>query len=417
MRLFKKDSTNSILEWYIDTDENSVVSYVGKIDGKKVHQVYMSKDPKLEVERKVYEKLKQGWINIDNLILSLTSRKILLSSLDNPADINSAIKILSKVLPDIKSDIRNRPKPQKAVLFKYDSFKYPGLLQPKLNGLRASIAWEIYEEGEGIFKETKEGVVISSKEGNVYVLPHIANSFTKDDFLYISKDGEVYNIIYDGEIYYHGMKLNEIRASIPMINKFGTVSKPSNNSELMQFWCYDLILPDVIQVNRLNIKHELLDKYPKVYDTVTVEDTKSPIIDVLELVIDNDKDARKRADMLIDANFEGGIMRDISSKYINGRTKFMVKLKKWFYTKCVILDIIEKKVVKINDNNRTYISILLKNDINNETFESSIEGDEDVRQDLLSNKDYYIGKTVEIKYRERSGVKNVPFQSSIYKII
>jgi hypothetical protein len=417
MILYKKDLNNNILQWYIDKDVNTLITYVGRLTGKKTHNTTIVENIDSVIQSKIHDKRKKGWKSLEDLIVD-KDPKLINTALQfyNDYELQS---ILKQWLPVDDIDLRNRRKPQKAVLFEYEKFKYPAFLQPKLNGVRCSIAWESYIEGEGMFAVEKEGVIISSKDGNIYVMPHIIEYLTKDDFSYIDDDDNIIDITYDGELYKHGMPLNKIRASIPMFNKFGTLSKPSGNPTDIQFWCFDLAIKDVSQIDRDFIRRILLDRYPTVYSSNTFKNIRdSSIINVKSYVIENDKTAIEESDFLIAEGFEGGILRDREAIYhFGGRTKFMVKLKKWFYTKCKVLDIIEKRTAEINNKTRTYISIMLQNDINEEIFESSILGDETFRIELLENRNNHIGKIVEIRFRERSGVKKVPFQSVITKFI
>ena len=189
-----------------------------------------------------------------------------------------------------------------------------------------------------------------------------------------------------------------------MINKHGTLSKPKGDPKNIQFWCFDLAIPNVKQKDRTNYRYKHLPSTPC-------------IINVHEDLVGSDEEAREKADAYIEEGFEGGILRELDKPYGFGkRVSYMMKLKKWFYTKCRIIDIVNKGENVINGKTRTYIAVILKNDINEDTFECNIEGNESYRIDLLKNVDSYIGKMAEVKYRERSGIKLVPFQSVIFNI-
>ena len=56
-----------------------------------------------------------------------------------------------------------------------------------------------------------------------------------------------------------------------------------------------------------------------------------------------------------------------------------------------------------------YHRFLLINDINGATFEVHVGGSVDYQENILKNKEKYIGKTMYVEYGERSGVNQVPF--------
>jgi hypothetical protein len=387
--LYKKDISHNVLFWNIDSDDIYIVITTGRLNEKSIHYVYEPKGSiAREMEAKIRDKRIKGWLSISDL-------KLISEDLDS----------LKRLLPYDQTDLNNRKKPQKAVLFKTNTFKYPAYIQPKINGVRCTISWEIVTEGDGLFKTTTEKVVISSKEGHTYVLPHIESKFTKDMFMYFH-NSEYIDIVYDGELYKHGLKLNEIRKCIPMTNSKGTISKPSGNPNNINFICFDLAIPDIPQHDRFKIITDLL------------YGSKEPIVVLDSYVVNSDSEATSKANQFINAGYEGGILRDSDATYGFGkRATHMMKLKKWFTTKCTILDIIQKNEVVVNNKTRTYIAFVLKNDLNDETFECTPMGDEDYRIELLEQVNNHIGKQALIKFRERSGTKNVPFQAVLTSIL
>jgi len=388
--LYKKDINSNVLVWGIDIDQGTIVIMTGRLDGNPHHFVHNVKMSNIttEVESRIRDKRIQGWLSLDDLKL-----------------VTEDLNQLKRLLPYDQTDLNNRKKPQKAVLFKTNTFKYPAYIQPKINGVRCTISWEVVEEGEGLFKTTTEKVVISSKEGHTYVLPHIESLFNKDMFTFFHND-EYINIVYDGELYNHDLKLNEIRKCIPMKNAKGTISNPSSNPIKIQFICFDLAIPNIPQQTRLNILANIL------------HDIKLPVVLLKSYIVYSDSDATNKANTFINSGYEGGILRDAGANYAFGkRASHMMKIKKWSSAKCTILDIILKNEVIINDKTRTYIAFILKNDLNDETFECTPMGDEDYRLELLNQVNNHIGKLALIKFRERSGTKNVPFQAVVTQIL
>lgn len=299
------------------------------------------------------------------------------------------------------TDINEILKPMKAQPFSKDKLikkiGFPCIQQPKLNGLRAVLRWEEdYTEGEGIFKTTISKAVLRSKEGIEYWMPHITDLLTKDFFM--TNEGQ---IAYDGELYKHGMTLNEINKCCPMkVN--GKVEKCSGNPLLLQFHTFDLSIPEVNQLKRL-----------EVLENQEVNDQPIGINFVGFYIISNLEDAKMLHDRYLKAGYEGSIFRNIDAYYKFGkRPVTMMKWKTKKNTECKILDIKFKE----DTGNRIYITFVLKNDINDAEFESVPYGDENQRQEYLQNKHLYIGRYATVEFYERSGVKEVPFHSNVVTI-
>ena len=122
-----------------------------------------------------------------------------------------------------------------------------------------------------------------------------------------------------------------------------------------------------------------------------------------------DESVAKR-DNYIDLGFEGLILRDYNAEYQFGKRNLsMLKYKKiydgWF-------EIVDIQPQSKKDNLPLFI---LKNDINSETFECTINASHDMQKYFLVNKKYFIGQEAFVEYRERSGVKEVPFHAKIIK--
>jgi len=110
--------------------------------------------------------------------------------------------------------------------------------------------------------------------------------------------------------------------------------------------------------------------------------------------------------------FEGTMIRNIESFYSAGqRVNDLQKFKDFEDEEFEIVDIYpagggsSEKVAKIK---------CITEEGND--FESTLMGSEEYREDVLTKKHLYIGKFAKVKYRERSGVKNVPFHSNVLEI-
>lgn len=396
--LYRLDINHKVLEWFIDyemLDERaSVLTYSGLLLGKKVHRSYMAdKDlVKMDVSNKIKSKREQGWLSLEELKINQT---------DDIIELNA--QLIAKLPYDLTYNKLH--KVQKAKLFTENTFNYPGIIQKKLNGNRVTLRWAKVTEGEGLFASTVERAILLSMESHELILPHITNGLTEDDFKLIDINGDLIDVVYDGEIYNHGMPLSEYRKRIPMKKSNGTITKASLDSTILDFVVFDLAIPNVKQSSRL-----IYMKACSIFKAKHIKELESEIIK-------SDEEAKALAIQYINLGYEGAILRDKDAMYNFGRrVKSMVKIKQWRYTNCTILDVILKNENTIGNNKITYISVVLKNDVNDESFDCSIEGNEAYRKELLENKDSYIGRVARVKYRERSGVINAPFQATIINI-
>lgn len=320
----------------------------------------------------------------------------------------------------VKLDRNGIPLPMKGKLFETGRMEYPAIIQPKINGFRARLFWETTTEGEGLFKSVHERPVFRSYDGIEYVMPHITNLFKKEDFFYTNKEGEIINIVYDGELYRPFTVLSEIEGSIPYRLADGRVSTPKNDPTTIGFWIFDLSIPYYPQHDRHNLLHKLVYKWDIDWLSYENQTPTNPVDQHIALdkalvlvpswYIYDDKEANDWSDMFIQYGYEGGIIRNPKMSYQGGKKNYaFLKIKRWKTTECEIKNIILKNVA----NGRTYISFVLRNDVNDEIFEANCEGDEQQRNHYLDNVKDYIGKQATIRFRERSGKTRVPFQSVV----
>ena len=83
----------------------------------------------------------------------------------------------------------------------------------------------------------------------------------------------------------------------------------------------------------------------------------------------------------------------------------MFKFKKVDDGKFIIVDI-------KSEHKRSDLPLfVLRNDINEELFECSINKPQDVQREILINKHNYVGKYMRVEFRARSGVAQVPFHA------
>jgi hypothetical protein len=389
-RFISRSLDGNIKLWEIHIKDTHCELHYGILNGSLA--IMTINDTPSQLNSRIRKKLKKGYIEI-------TDEQF------KTANLNS-------LLPATNKDIEGNLKPMLAQKFKVGTFNYPAGAQPKINGLRAFIIWGTVIQGDGMFRNESEQAVILSREGSRYVLPHIEKLFTKEMFENIDA--------FDGELYVPGLKLNEIKSCVPMVNDRGTISKPSGNPLLVQFWMFDVATEDTQQLDR----YTNINLYPISKDVkatimnpsahyVLAHKTSSKYIILIPLTyVDNDNTLLAFANKCIEAGFEGAVVRDFHAEYAYGqRPKTMMKVKRFVDAEFEVLDIF------LDDTkSTTVVKFKLRNDINDNTFEAMPMGTADERLNYYHKRENIIGKLATVKFYERSGVKEVPFHGNVVTI-
>jgi hypothetical protein len=382
MRLYARNIRGGIKTWeIIQVDDTHAIILSGLLGGNFVDTTIYHPEIQKEIASRIAKKRKEGYVSLEDIKWTPYVNMEIPNYLENN-------------LPRYNTDANNNLKPMKCQPFKEKSMQYPAIIQPKLNGLRAVIRWEEWIEGEGMFTTKVEGAKIRTKEGLEYVLPHITNQFEKKDFF---EDGIEY--VFDGELYKHGMPLNEIKASCPMTNSRGTISTSRNDPSEIEFHIFDLAIPDMPQQSRITKLSEL-------------ELVRNKIVIVTHDYIYTDKEAYERRDIAINNGYEGIVIRNIHEEYAFGfRPSYIRKFKTHIDSEFLIVDLISKP------SDPTLPLFVLKNDINDYTFECNPTGKFEYQRELLINKETLVGKYATVRYRERTGtIEQLPFHANVVDI-
>lgn len=375
-------------------DDFHIEVYHG-IVGKTITREIIRTDrkPKDEVQSRVNAKRKVGYkllceIKDSN---SLPVEEQLLSFLDTylPKNRTTADNVLLPMLAKTYT-----PK----VFDKCSTF----IGQYKINGLRCFI--QAYVDDD-IFK-TKHLKFIS-REGTVW------NSLTnlEECLLYIFGDYVINkmiddNLILDGELYLPNHSVNEI-------NHFVKDRSCIENAQL-QYWCYDIAVEEYTQAARSDLLRALFNnRYTEFFTKSTHLSNTNRFVVLPAYNVGNSVEALAKRDTFIDYGFEGLILRNPKAEYQFGkRNQSMIKFKRADDGMFEIIDIYPEGIKRSN-----IPLLLLRNDINDATFEVHIGGKQQYQTQILNNKGFFIGKTVYLRYGERSGVNKVPFHVRDVKIL
>lgn len=388
--LYRKNNAEQPYRWSAELNADKTyitVQYgiVGKAtytDSYKVTQ----KDADKELLSRYNEKRKQGYMAITEIKDN--------AQLPPVEDEQARYAYLAAYLPSYRNNENNgNILPMLAKTYTGNVWKKTSCMlgQWKINGLRCFIT---AYKGDTIFNPVR--LKFQSREGIVW------NTLTAlEDYLFDSLSADIIqnmlddNWALDGEIYLPGYSVNEI-------NHF--VKDPNDiHNKLLQFWCYDIAIPEMVQHKRDRIRLDI-KPYTIFDDKVKHLNNKEQLIILPTYNICNDTAAYAWRDKFIDLGFEGLILRnpDVDYQYGRRRVGYMEKFKAKTDGKFKIIDIqAERK--------RNLPIIVCRNDINDATFETRFSMPHDKQEYILNHKEDYIGKFVFISYGERSGVEKVPF--------
>lgn len=397
MILFKRNAKGDPISWSIHEwgQNNEYIVHYGAVGGHKHSEIIKAKLSRgNEIESRIKAKRKEGYKEVselkDNAPLKIDRDCVLLSFLytylpkNNTTDDGFTLPMLAKVLKD------NKP---------FDKRRYLG--QYKINGVRCIIGAVKVDD---LFNPIR--LTYRSREGTDWTpklswMDEVIKPEIKDDLLdAMLEEGACL----DGELYLPGYKVNDI-------NSFVKNEKLPQHYQL-QYWCYDIAIDNMSYEARRKFRIENINRICYTFDTYDQHlNNKSKLILLPDVVISDIDDATRFRDKFIGIGFEGLIIRDVSSAYQFGaRNLAMLKYKRVDDAKFKIVDVVPEGV-------RTNLcKLVLRNDINDELFECTLNFDHSRQEYILKNKEKFIGKYAFVEYRERSGVKSVPFHAKAIDI-
>ena len=405
--LYKRDARGNIVSWSITKLDYGEIKIEHGILGKKLHSEIIK--PTMvkanEVNSRINAKRKEGYKAIEDLYDNSPSK---VTSQSNPRRGDESIdakyleSYLNTYLPKYNTTSDGFVLPMLArTLEDNKPFEKFGTMlgQWKINGLRCIIGAEAISND--LFRKFR--FTYTSREGTRWDLSWM------DDIIFDNISSTLVDMMIeegvclDGELYLPGYSVNDINSFVK------NPSLPQHRQ--LQYWCYDLAV-DITSANKRNaileynakpIKKGIISKDKHI-------NTKEQFLILPSFEISNITEAIEHRDKFISLGFEGLILRNSEAEYAFGkRNSSMFKFKKKEDGLFEVVDIKEDK--------RGLPIYTLKNDINDELFECTINLTQDKQREQLAIKHLLIGKTGLVEFRERSGVKQVPFHAKLIKII
>ena len=395
MILYKRNAKGDPILWQIEkANDEYKVSY-GAVCGHIHEEIINGKLVKAnEIESRIKAKRKEGYKELSELKdsgpveikddIALINYLYTYLPKNNTTDDGFTLPMLAKVLKD------NKP---------FDKRRYLG--QYKINGVRCIIG---AIKTNDLFNPIR--LTYRSREGTDWTpklswMDEVIKPELEDDLLdAMLEEGACL----DGELYLPGYKVNDI-------NSFVKNEKLPQHYQL-QYWCYDIAIDNMSYEARRKFRTENINRICYTFDTYEQHlNNKSKLILLPDVAICDIDDATRFRDKFISIGFEGLIVRDVSSAYQFGaRNLAMLKYKRVDDAKFKIVDVVPEGV------RTTLCKFVLRNDINDELFEATGNFDHSRQEYILKHKEDFIGKLATCEYRERSGVKNVPFHCKLIDI-
>ena len=393
--LYKRNAQGKPLIWSIEKiiwstgDEELDIKY-GLVGGT-LHEerVKITKSKVDELQSRINAKRKEGYKELSEL---KDSGAPFFS--DTLYDTKSLIIYLEAYLPKYSTTSEGFVLPMLAkVLEDNKPFdKYGTMLgQWKIDGLRCIIG--AYRNSMDMFKPI--GLTYHSRTGENWT-----NKMSWfDDILLPKLSKELIAMMVeegaclDGELYLPGYSVNDINSFVK------NTSLPEHYK--LQYWCYDICVENMSAEARNTFRFDNFVDKDKLDDNFLTKEAhlnnKKQVIVLQSWDVTDINEATLLRDIFINRGFEGLIIRNPNAEYQFG--------------KFIIVDI-------ISEHKRSDLPLFVcRNDINDELFECSLNAPQDKQREILINKDKYIGKYMQVEFRARSGVSQVPFHARAVNII
>ena len=225
----------------------------------------------------------------------------------------------------------------------------------------------------------KDGVTLITRKGKEYTtLQHIKEDLKNVYFSY----GECW---LDGEVYVHGQTFQE---NTKLIKKYR-----EGETDKLKYQVYDIVLSD-----------KSVEEREAQLDIIFGNDTFNHVKHVEQIKINSEKEMLEKHNEFVKAGYEGIMIKVPNVGYqIDKRSHGLLKYKKFIDKEYQVVNIIPAP-----KRNSHGVAVLKHED--GREFQANLKDDWEAREELLTNKDNYIGKWATIVYFEEtdSGLPRFP---------
>lgn len=373
-------------------DYPSIVTWTGLLGGKLIEKrelVKVGKQKRSITEQAQFqcqslwnEKLDEGYKSEEVLIKEQNRRGFDVANIIPEAH-NNRIQSLLHLIPEASYTNSNWDElPMLAHKFKdIKKPEFPYYAQPKLNGVRCLV------------KKKGNEILLCSRGGTYYKVPHLIAALEQLWFQF--QDA---NIILDGEIYKHGIPLQDISGAA---RREETGMFTSNN--WLEYHIYDVISLDTLTSNQNSRMLGL--------DMLRLNLDNNPILKVLPTNrVKSNEEVKELHDKFVSEGYEGLILRFSEGKYeFNTRSKNLLKVKQYQDAEFIIID------CGYDDNKATIgesFYFVLRNDINNLTFKARPTGTIAMKENWFKDRNSWTNRKATVRYFERS-TDGLPLQACV----
>lgn len=351
-----KQSGRKVLKWMVETDGVSVVVRWGLVGGKNQTKTYDAK-PKNVGKANATDAATQAVVEANAKWHHQIFREDYAQEPDN-------------------SNKQTRP------MLAHDYNKVPhrvrwefACTQPKLDGLR--LVYGPRWPKDGISPE------LLSRKGDVYSLPHLHGELAAlwSNIEHNLPEGIPLHGI-DGEIYLHGLSLQEIV-------KRAKTDRGELTMEL-EFHVFDIIVPEAAFADRYD---ELAQAYKDgAFDKIRLVPTYWDALD--------ERRMRSAHAQYVQRGYEGAMIRDVTGHYKKGRSVGLFKFKQFFDEECKILDVQKDK------NGNAVLKVIRDNGVILHVTPKRTHAE---RKAMLHEARRFIGQHITVKYQAETADGSLQF--------
>lgn len=362
--LYKKTSTGAIQEWSIEVfDEFSrakILTVYGQTGGKIQYATEYITEGKNAGKSNETTYLEQA--NSEAMAQwKLKKRKGYVEDIE---DAKSDKVDLSVILGGVSPMLAHKFSEQG------HKIKYPCYVQPKLDGHRC-IA--VIEDGVcTLWSRTRK---------QIFGVPHIEKQL-----------GDLFPnglVVLDGELYNHAYK-----DKFEELTSFIRQTTPKSGHEVVEYWIYDAVLDHEPFKDRTAVLEQVLAR------TNSVLHRQIVIVGTEE--IDEEDDLINWFAHFLALGFEGAMVRNADSLYVNKRSYDLQKIKEFDDAEFEIVNVVPGKG-KMSDK-----GVFICRTEAGDEFKVKMKGELDSLIEVLDNPDRYIGKMLTVKYQGLTNKNGVP---------
>lgn len=373
IELVSRATTNKIriirFNTFKDEDKYVIDRYSFQYQGKE------TKQPSVIIEKgKAKRTLKEQFnLELNSLIKKAIDKgyKRLINALDSYTE-EELQNYIGNTLTNNNGNLKVQLAKQADKITNYKVFDRQYLISRKINGVRSLI----FKDESGKIRTSSRGAInydIAIK--HIIEHPTIIDIFNKYP-----------DLIMDGEVYKHGMDLNDISG---MCRK-----QEESITSMLEFYWYDIFDEKTKAIDRINTINNICNEYNLTFNPYRTFTNEVQIQQVPQEIISGYENMKIKHDQFVSEGWEGAVIRLCDGYYTqNGRTNDMIKIKKY--------DTISCKVVGIEQGLREYADMVFICQMPNsdKTFKAKPLGNYEQKVDYTIHfEDTYKNHMADIKY-------------------